>query len=270
MTTYNFDTSTINLPKICDLVIEILSGSKSINNIMLKYGIPDVSTSNVRRADNGTADWLITNICQHAAPEYIRQNFPDVSQNKAIEVIGFLRRDKRVLIPAITRYKNSLTANHAVTTILGTIHVDRIIPSEALVQYYERNQPTKESIMGVRTPEEKSSKAAEATKSNEMDICTLIKLRAMCSTLKSLSGFAENTYVTHELKYSQHASVNDLNWASRPVFSNGPVGQGAPRFTFATRSETDNNPFKDLQFTESQLDQVQAKLNEISAILFKN
>lgn len=269
MTTYNFDTSTINLPKICDLVIEILSGSKSINNIMSKYGIPDVSTTNIRIADNGTADLLVTNICYHAAPEYFRQNYPEANPNKILP-IGSLRRAKRLLVPAITRYKNFLTTNHGITTILGTIHVDKVVPSEALVQYYQRNQPTKESIMGVRTPEEKSSKAAEATKSNEMDICTLIKLRAMCSTLKSLSGFAENSYIAHELKYSQHASVNDLNWASRPVFPNGPVGQGAPGFTFATRSEIGNNPFKDLQFTESQLDQVQAKLNEISAILFKN
>lgn len=273
MSTYNFDTSFINLPKICDMVIEILSGSKSINNIMSKYGIPDISTSNVRRADNGTADWLITNICQHAAPEYIRQNFPDVSQNKAIEVIGFLRRDRTVLIPAINRYKNSLTANHAITTILGTIHVDRIVPSEALIRYYQFNQPSKETIMGVTTPEERASKAAEATKSNEMNICTLIKLRAVCSTLKSISGFAENSYIVHETKYSQHASVNDMNWASRPVYSGSPVGAvaqaAAAGFTFGARPETGINPFKDLQFTESQLDQVQAKLNEIAAILFK-
>ena len=274
MTTYNFDTSAINLPKICDMVIEILSGSKSINNIMLKYGIPDVSTSNVRRADNGTADWLITNICQHAAPEYIRQNFPDVSQNKAIEVIGFLRRDKRVLIPAITRYKNSLTTNHAVITILGTIHVDRIIPSEALVQYYQRNQPTKESIMGVRTPEEKSSKAVEATKSNEMDICTLIKLRAVCSTLKAISGFVDNSFVTHEAEYSRFAAVNDINWASRPFLPGQvtpgyiPMQQVAAAASFIQRPEG-NNPFVGLVFSEAELDQVQTKLNEIANILFK-
>jgi len=261
------DFKSINIRTVCDMVIEMLTTLTAINKTMMKYGIVDVYPEQPAgpggHKTNQTAVELANRICQIANPTYFKELFHD----KVGEIsITALRATKHHFVPLIQQYKESVRSTDAITTAIGVLYCSHIEPSAAFLTNAfhaklnsKQNQPKEEKTMPNTNP------------SNEdMDICTLIKLRAVCSTLKAISGFIDNSFVTHELKYSQHASVNDLNWASRPVFSNSPVGQGAHGFTFVPRSETGNNPFKDLQFTESQLDQVQAKLNEISAILFKN
>lgn len=259
--TNNF--KSINIRTVCDMVIEMLSTFSAINKIMLKYGIADVYPEQPAgpggHKTNQTAVELANRICQNANPTYFKELF----QDKVGEVsITALRATKQHFVPLIQQYKESLQDTDAITSTIGILYRDRFDPSNAFL--------TKLNLSEDCTSKEKEKMSETKSMDKTMNICTLIKLRAMCSTLKSLSAFAENSYMVHETKYSQHASVNDVNWAARPVFHGGPVIQGAPSFAFAARPETGDNPFKDLQFTESQLDQVQAKLNEISAILFKN
>ena len=265
------DFKSINIRTVCDMVIEMLTTLTAINKTMMKYGIVDVYPEQPAgpggHKTNQTAVELANRICQIANPTYFKELFHD----KVGEIsITALRATKHHFVPLIQQYKESVRSTDAITTAIGVLYCSHIEPSAAFLTNAfhakldsKQNQPKEEKTMPNTNP------------SNEdMDICTLIKLRAVCSTLKAISGFVDNSFVTHEAEYSRFAAVNDINWASRPFLPGQvtpgyiPMQQVAAAASFIQRPEG-NNPFVGLVFSEAELDQVQTKLNEIANILFK-